>query len=83
MIGTKWTFDNVISPETYRDFAEKWIGCGVKFIGVAAALMLIILASYLRPLFTECTASSQIDNHGLPFPSPAPPWPEAKKTFTK
>ena len=33
MIGTKWTFDNVISPETYRDFAEKWIGCGVKFIG--------------------------------------------------
>ena len=33
MIGTKWTFDNVISPETYRDFEEKWIGCGVKFIG--------------------------------------------------
>ena len=28
MIGTKQTFDNVISPETYRDFAEKWIGQG-------------------------------------------------------
>ena len=33
MIGTQWTFDNVISPKIYRDFAEKWMGCGVKFIG--------------------------------------------------
>ena len=33
MIGTKWTFDNVISPESYGHFAEKWMECGVKFIG--------------------------------------------------
>ena len=33
MIGTQWTFDNVVSPKTYLNFAEKWMGCGVKFIG--------------------------------------------------
>ena len=33
MIGTRWTFDDVISPESYLNFAEKWLGCGVKFIG--------------------------------------------------
>lgn len=37
MIAAQWTFDNVISPETYWDFAEKWMGIVYKLLGVVSA----------------------------------------------